>query len=391
LEWKDPLNGDLLHSPLVFVPVVLTRDPARESFRLGLSEGELQFNPALALKLERDAALTVPKVDLDDGLDTIFSTVDELIGERVGWSVTRGVVLARFSFQKEVMYKDLLDHSATIVEHPIVAALAGDPLSELPAFDTSFIPEDELDDRDPPEERPTVMDADSSQRQCIEAAARGMSFVMDGPPGTGKSQTITNMIAELIRLGSSVLFVSEKAAALDVVKDRLGEVGLASYVLDLRDQRRTRKAIAQELKDAMYERPRLGAESMGEFDLATLKMQREELTNYADAMGERREPIGLSVYELIGRASTLRSLPQAPVARISLGEFTPSRFAEVLGDADRVSKAWGPVDRGEYFLWRDLIADHYDAAFLQVMTDDVNRAKVALENLSDKMVMASDE
>ena len=90
-----------------------------------------------------------------------------------------------------------------------------------------------MDDAFPPEQAVTILDADASQRQCVAAAREGRSFVMDGPPGTGKSQTIANMIAELITHGKTVLFVSEKAAALDVVHNRLAHVGLDEYVLEL--------------------------------------------------------------------------------------------------------------------------------------------------------------
>ena len=70
---------------------------------------------------------------------------------------------------------------------------------------------------------------------------------MDGPPGTGKSQTIANMIAELITHGKTVLFVSEKAAALDVVHNRLAHVGLDEYVLELHSHKTTRAAVATAL------------------------------------------------------------------------------------------------------------------------------------------------
>ncbi|NKV67247.1 hypothetical protein GS924_25025 [Rhodococcus hoagii] len=63
---------------------------------------------------------------------------------------------------------------------------------------STHVPVDRLDDISPPEQMFSILDADSSQRRCILAAANGKSFVMDGPPGTGKSQTIANMIAELI-------------------------------------------------------------------------------------------------------------------------------------------------------------------------------------------------
>ena len=78
---------------------------------------------------------------------------------------------------------------------------------------------------------------------------------MDGPPGTGESQTIANVIAQLPRDGKTVLFVAEKAAALEVVQRRLTGKRLDSFVLILYSQNATRKAVAQELGKALDERP----------------------------------------------------------------------------------------------------------------------------------------
>ena len=397
LEWKDPITDDSLRSPLVFVPAKLTRDASRGSFRLGLSEGEREFNPALALKLEREADLIITEFNLDDGLEVILSEMETLLARQPNARVTQAMVLARFSFQKEVMYKDLLSNAAAIADHPIVAALAGDESLGLKNYDTTFIPEDELDTLDPPEERPTVMDADSSQRQCIEAAVRGVSFVMDGPPGTGKSQTIANMIAELIRVGSKVLFVSEKAAALEVVKDRLKDVGLESYVLDLSDQRKTRRQIAIEIANAMFDRPKVTS-VIGAPDVATLKVRREELSKYADAMEELREPLGQSLYTMIGRASQLRDLPQAPVAKVDNGTITSSRFAEILSLAQQLSSSWGPVRLGDAFLWRGIETDRYDASFQHLITTEIDAARAALASLqvvvaatSEQLLLSADQ
>lgn len=144
------------------------------------------------------------------------------------------------------MYRDLLDNEDVIAAHAGVAALASGGGQELQ--DASFyfdeIPEDQIDRQAPPEQTPVILDADSSQRACIAAALAGRSFVMDGPPGTGKSQTIANMIATLLHSGKTVLFVSEKAAALDVVRDRLTDSGLGAYLLELHSHKATRKEVA---------------------------------------------------------------------------------------------------------------------------------------------------
>src|SRR5690606_6577443 len=111
------------------------------------------------------------------------------------------------------------------------------------------------DETHPPEKLATILDADASQRRCMVAARQGHSFVMDGPPGTGKSQTIANIIAQAIRDGKTVLFVSEKIAALEVVKARLDDKGLGDYLLELHSHKATRKEVARALYESLRKHP----------------------------------------------------------------------------------------------------------------------------------------
>ena len=92
-----------------------------------------------------------------------------------------------------------------------------------------------------------ILDADSSQHEAIEAVKRGAHLVIDGPPGTGKSQTIANIIAECLAAGKTVLFVSEKTAALDVVKRRLDECGLGDFCLELHSHKANKREVVAEL------------------------------------------------------------------------------------------------------------------------------------------------
>src|SRR5262249_56178685 len=102
---------------------------------------------------------------------------------------------------------------------------------------------------------PVGLDADAPQRAAIAAALDGRSFVLDGPPGTGKSQTIANIIGAALHVGKTVLFVSEKAAALDVVRDRLAGAGLGAYLLELHSHQATRKQVAASLAKALDTAP----------------------------------------------------------------------------------------------------------------------------------------
>jgi hypothetical protein len=265
LRWSDPADSsaEAEDSPLLLVPVRLESTRGGAEWKVLPSEEEALVNPALWLKLESDLGIELPALDPEEplGVGALFSAARQAIGVQADWLVQERVVLSTFSFHKEAMYRDLRDNFEQIVAHPIVEALASDPL-QLAAtasgsdFDFDPIDEARLDEVVPPEQTTTILDADASQRQCIAAACEGRSFVMDGPPGTGKSQTIANMIAELITTGRTVLFVSEKAAALDVVHNRLAEVGLDEYVLELHSHKTTRAAVASALGASLLRRPK---------------------------------------------------------------------------------------------------------------------------------------
>ena len=164
------------------------------------------------------------------------------------FSVTPRLVVGTFSYAKLPMVADLAAQGDALADHDVVAALAGDPdalravRSEL---DRSRVA---LDD---PERDVLVLDADSSQQEAIEAVRSGSHLVVHGPPGTGKSQTIANLIATLAADGKRVLFVAEKRAAIDAVVGRLDRVGLDDLVLDLHAGAHGRRRVARELVDGL--------------------------------------------------------------------------------------------------------------------------------------------
>jgi hypothetical protein len=252
LTWTDE-DRSRYASPLLLVPVQLENVGAAHGAELKAAAEEPAVNPALALKLSR-YGIELPRVDdLEDlTLAGVLGAVRAAVCGQEGWEVSDSVVLSCFSFAKEAMYRDLLDHEDQIAAHPGVAALVSGGRGEASSeFFFDEIPDHEVDRRAAAESTPVILDADSSQRASIAAALDGRSFVMDGPPGTGKSQTIANMIGVLLHAGKTVLFVSEKAAALDVVRDRLDEAGLRAYLLELHSHKATRKQVAVALGTAL--------------------------------------------------------------------------------------------------------------------------------------------
>lgn len=391
LTWHDAEAEESADAPLILLPVTLHRDAVQAPFTLGRAVDEdILVNPALKLKLERDFSLALPDIDPDeDDLAGYLRQIENLVAPRQ-WPVRHSIVLAQFSFHKEAIYRDLLEHEKQVLDHPLVQQIALGPDAVADVEHIGWDPaSDDMDLVAPPEALHTILDSDSSQRACIVAARDGHNFVMDGPPGTGKSQTIANVIAELMAQGRSVLFVSEKAAALDVVRDRLGHVGLGDFLLELHSHAATRKEVVQQLEKALRQRVAV-AEGFSANDRATLKQRREKLSAYAEAMNEEREGLGRRLIDVLGEV--LRLVPAGGTALADLdawGRLTSQEFEAIKEIAGRLGRSWRPVDEGPAFLWWGLERFDHSTAERMAMQEQAGAASRAAEAV-DARVSAVD-
>lgn len=361
LVWKDA-DGSELRSPLLFVPVKLTSTGAKSTPRLDSGAGETVLNPALVLQLGKlGVQVGLGEVDSEElenlSVGEVFTLMKRALGTtRVlgDWRVEDVAYIGAFTFEKEAMYKDLLDHEREILEHPIVRALGtSDPLKQTGDFAFDAISPVDIDEQARPEETPLLLDADSSQRAAIAAAVDGRSFVMDGPPGTGKSQTIANMIGTLLYKGKTVLFVSEKIAALDVVKNRLAAAGLGSYILELHSHKTSRKEVAAELLDTLdnVARP---PEPISPVTRQRAREHREGLNDYARAMNETRMPLNMSLHQVVGDYLNLAGVPGAPAPTGSLAGLSEKKFDDIQQALSQLASAWRPALQGNTYLWREV-------------------------------------
>jgi len=357
LDWRD-VDDTAMVSPLLLVPVQLLPQGPKDTPRITEAEDEPVLNPALALRL-KEFGIDLPTTEDIDGLsvsETLATIRAELEKHRsfTGWSLRESTYLSTFSFTKEAMYKDLDDNEATILEHPIVQALAtSDPSQQSPEFQFDPIEPADIDRVAPPELTPLVLDADSSQRAAVAAALAGKTFVMDGPPGTGKSQTIANMIGVLLHAGKTVLFVSEKMAALDVVRNRLVDAGLGSYLLELHSHKASRKEVATELLKTL---DNVAKPPMAMPTLARRGVQdrREQLNNYAAAMNEVRKPLNMSLHQVLGLYANLTTVPIAPVPETPPAGPTEAEYLGIQETLSKLVRAWRPAAQGKSFLWREI-------------------------------------
>ena len=377
LQWQDPQDDKQVLSPLILVPVRLTRNGPDLPYTLSRTDDEAIVNPVLRFKLDHDFGVTLPEVDpYDIRADDILEGVQKLVTAR-GWEVLERSVLTSFSFHKEAIYNDLKDNEDAVADSGLVQLLALGP--DAPSSDGfGFTPpnDEDLDDYAPPEHLHNVLDADGSQRKCILAALDGKSFVMDGPPGTGKSQTIANMIAELIANGRSVLFVSEKAAALDVVRNRLTQASLGSYILDLHSSATTRKHFAEIMGASLRSRVKPSA-PLSEAETHSLTTTRERLNGYALAMNRQRPRMNRSVHWALGKISPMHELAHLRAPKHATWEsLTDATLADIVEAAQALGRAWAPVTFGDEFFWRDLStsSDQSDQILLQRLVAKATQA-----------------
>ena len=217
LEWYESPKSDIkIKSPLVIVPVEISRPSIKGEYRIRYNEDAVLINPALKQRLSLDFEINID--ELEDDIDKInlfdvFSKIQKKIHSKKRWRVTNDIFLGLFSFAKFMMYKDLETHQKHILKNRVIQTICGQETRNRKPLD-SLCSWNELKHFVKPQNNLQVLDADSSQQRAIAIVKKGNNLVIEGPPGTGKSQTIANIIAELLAENKKVLFVSQKMAAL---------------------------------------------------------------------------------------------------------------------------------------------------------------------------------
>lgn len=305
LNWKKSAEDPRTYrAPLILLPLTLTRRSARSGVKMKAHEDEPRFNLTLLELLRQDFDLDIPGLggtlpEDESGIDVdgIWNLVRHAVKEIPGFEVIKDTAIGTFSFSKYLMWKDLVDRRDQLVANPVVKHLIERGEDSFPGH-SGFPSEDELDRVTAPSHLFTPLPADSSQLAAVVASENGCDFVLDGPPGTGKSQTIANMIVHNLLKGKKVLFVAEKMAALDVVYRRLEEKGLGDFCLEVHSHKASKMEILKQLDAAWNVRGDMTQEEWDE-NTSRLKHLRDRLNGVCERLHERH-PNGLSIHRAIG-------------------------------------------------------------------------------------------
>lgn len=254
----------------------------------------------------------------------------------LGWKVSDCNYICNITFDKINMFLDLEKNRMKVISHPNVRQIAFGKSDYGESDDYDYDDHDDFDDgrerfhhgggggggsggdsssvsisgllesgrNGPPksiEDMETVFDCDSSQMNAIRKASEGVNFVLNGPPGTGKSQTIANIIANCIYTGKSVLFVTEKQTAVQVVYDKLKKKKLDEFCLFAHNEKANKAEIGKSLYNDLLKKDVEVDRNADKLNIERYRMCEGKLDEYQNELHRKRDVIGFSLFELIGK------------------------------------------------------------------------------------------
>lgn len=308
LKWYETkLSERPRYAPLLLIPVEIIKKSAQKGFVIRTREEETMMNITLLEMLRQDFGINIgglenlPKDESGVDVKTVFNIVRQSIMTQNGWDVEEQCFLSTFSFSKFILWNDIHNNADNLLKNKVVRSLVSGKLEWQPGDHRSF---NNLDKDIHPASLSLPISSDASQLEAIITSANNESFVLHGPPGTGKSQTITNIIANALYQGKKVLFVSAKKAALNVVNNRLNSIGISLFCLELHSNKSKKSAVLDQLRktiEVVKNIPPYNYNSEAE----RLYHLRNELNEYVTIL-HHKQSFGFSLFELFDKYSELK-------------------------------------------------------------------------------------
>ncbi|KKC49876.1 hypothetical protein VE23_12475 [Paenibacillus sp. D9] len=366
LKWYESSASDQpRYAPIVLVPVELVRKTSAAGIVLRSRDEETQINITLLEMMRQDFGIEISGLDPlprdERGIDLagVFAAIRRVILNLSRWDVEESAMVGLFSFSRFVMWNDIRSRAEDLARSPVVASLMAGRLQWEPGV--TFPASNRLDELQAPDQLLLPISSDSTQLTAIAAAQGGKSFVLHGPPGTGKSQTITNMIASSLAEGRTVLFVAEKMAALSVVQSRLEAIGLGPYALELHSNKSTKKAVLDQLRQTL-ERARAASPEDWQRQADRLAASRSELGGYVASL-HRKYGFGASLSEAISRFGELRGASESVRLEPSVvGGMTQDGYEDWQDLARQLVAAGRAAGHPHGHVWRDATGTAYSPA-----------------------------
>ena len=400
LEWY-PKDLKLARSPLMLVPVRLSRvgTAGQTRYSLAFDDSALDTNYSLAEKLKKDFDINLPKINEKEKADEeempehYLDRVSRAIDRRYvdGWKVTREMVLGLFHFSKQVMWHDLdpdrWPNGALVNKKIIKRILLGPNQGEQEPGPISWDHDQDGEDADASVAAvKLIRDADSSQySSIIDALSCDGGLVIVGPPGTGKSQTITNLIATALDQELSVLFVAEKMEALEVVHKRLVESGLDPFCLQLHGLKTSNRKRLLESIDNRINYKAEPADQLSQKD-QQLQQAKKELIAYSEVMSECVGPEDLPLYDITWKIERLRQELPDEIEELRLDTAINIDFRDfdaIRNQLNELGKEWSEIPEDARIAWAGYLPIEYKERKENKIAEALKDSIDSLNKLSD--------
>lgn len=381
LRWYENARATSEHyAPIILVPVDIIRKSASKGYYIKQRDDEARVNITLLEFLKQKFDIDISGLDpipLDDhGIDVmkIFTIFRHAVMNQNMWDVIETSILGNFSFSQFVMWNDIHSREKELSQNKIVHALINGSIE----WDTTIPDSVESD-------KPYLpVPVDASQIKAINMAANGVSFVLHGPPGTGKSQTITALIANALTKGMTVLFVAEKMAALEVVQKRLAALGIDNFCLELHSNKTIKKNVLNQLKQAVELRV-WGMSTDYDKKIDDIAQMRGNLDAYGKALYADRL-CGMNFRELIDR---YESIPEnTPILRIDRGSIETIDDEELKKRQDLIRRLYvvgKDVDMESFDLFKEIQVKSYSQSLRNGIEDGIYDYDHAVAALKDSI------
>ncbi|MCF0236402.1 MAG: DUF4011 domain-containing protein, partial [Bacteroidaceae bacterium] len=373
------------YAPLLLVPVDILRKGGN-NYVIRTRDEDTIFNTTLLELLKQNFSISIDTTNTltpdDHGIDVkkALAYVTQMVKGQKGWLVLEEAMLGLFSFNKFVMWNDIHTHADLLRENPVVKSLMDGRVQW--EVKTSKVDARQLDQEHHPVDFALPIDVDSSQMEAVVEAGNGQSFILHGPPGTGKSQTITNLIANALYQGKRVLFVAEKMAALSVVQKRLQRIGLDPFCLELHSNKVTKQHFLEQMQQAIEVQRTASPASFRE-EADKLQQRRAELVGYVNALHTTRAS-GLSLQDCIAHylqeSGDAIEVSGARAAKFTLADVQTAR--EQLADLEAVFHLVGQPSAHPL---RDFHLRDADPKAMQQLPQVIQRYLDALAALSKQL------
>ena len=234
----------------------------------------------------------------------------------------------------------------------------------------------------------TSISTDPSQQNVVETLTDTQYKIIQGPPGTGKSQTLTAIITNSLENGANILIVCEKKTALDVIYEKLSELGLGDLTVMLNDPVKDRRDVVRRVRDLADNLPKTEQfdEAKYEYSVMEYKNLKEKYNNHQKALKENMRNTNLTVNDTM--LNLLEGKEHQNYYHVDTEKNNTDTVYRILDIVDRLLNKIGAIDKIRKFeeIYNDKFKNiqSYEI-FFEETSNTLNDAKKMINFIKDNM------